>query len=144
MSVTQSIVIPGLWTVSTLPPASSEAQHVAWVSDWPGLGMALVLSNGVSWSLARGYREEDYSGTTDGSGNYTVAYSAAFGATPNVQPVIVNATDSQFFKLTSSNTTGFTVQVRERASLTVLGINLLSFATTAVSGASVRVLVVGN
>lgn len=144
MSVTQSIVIPGVWTVSTLPSAASEAMHVAWVSDWPGLGMTLVASNGSTWSLTRGSRFEDYSGNTDAAGNYIVAYASAYESTPNVQPVITSNSDIQFFKLINSSATGFTVQVRERASLTLLTVNLLSFGTTPSVGASVRVLVVGN
>jgi hypothetical protein len=89
-------------------------------------------------------RVENYSGTTDASGNYTVVYTRSFVTTPTIQPVIANTTETQLFKITSSTTSGFTVQIRTRSSITVLSSDLLSSATTAVVGAQVNVLVVGN
>lgn len=86
-------------------------------------------------------RIETYLGTTDGSGNYTVTYGTAFSSTPDVQPQLQSGTTSQLVRITSTSTTGFTVQVTNRASVTLLGIEVLLAATTAVSGASVGVLV---
>lgn len=86
-------------------------------------------------------RQETYLGTSDGSGNYTVTYSTAYPTTPDVQPQIQNATVTQSVRITSTSTTGFTVQVTNRAVTSVLGIDLISGTATAVSGASVSVLV---
>lgn len=86
-------------------------------------------------------RVETYLGTTDGSGNYTVTYSSSFPITPDVQPQLQAGTTSQIVRITSSTTTGFTVNVTNRASVTLLGIEVLLAATTPVSGSSVGVLV---
>lgn len=87
-------------------------------------------------------RIETYTGTTDGSGNFTVTYSPAFSVTPDVQPQLQAGTASQVVRITSSTSTGFTVQVTNRSSATVLGIELLLASTTPVSGSSLGVLVV--
>lgn len=86
-------------------------------------------------------RQEPFLGTTDGSGNYTVTYGTAYPATPDVQPQLQAGTPSQVVRITASSTTGFTVNVTNRASVTILGIDVLLATTTAVSGASVSVLV---
>lgn len=86
-------------------------------------------------------RIETYTGTTDGSGNYTVTYGTAFSTVPDVQPQLQAGTTSQVVRITSSTTTGFTVNVTNRASVTLLSIEVLLAATTPVSGASVGVLV---
>lgn len=82
-----------------------------------------------------------YLGTTDGSGNYSVTYSPSYIAIPDVQPQLQNGTPTQVVRLTVSTTAGFTVQVTNRASTTLLGIEVLLATTTPVSGASVSVLV---
>lgn len=87
-------------------------------------------------------RIDTYLGTTDGSGNYTITYPEAFSTVPDVQPQLQAGTPSQVVRITSSTTTGFTVQVTNRASVNLLGFELLLAATTPVSGASVGVLVV--
>lgn len=83
-------------------------------------------------------RIETYLGTSDGSGNYTVTYGTAFANTPDVQPQIQagSSSDTRTVRITSSSTTGFTVNVRNRTD--VVGL-LPSYAN--VSGASVGVLV---
>lgn len=86
-------------------------------------------------------RVETYAGSTDGSGNYTVTYSTPFSTVPDVQPQIQSGTPSQVVRITSSTTTGFTVQVTNRASVSLLGIEVLLASTTPVSGSSVGVLV---
>ena len=75
-------------------------------------------------------------GTTNASGNFTFTYPSALAAIPNVQPVIVNGTNTQTFKLTSNTTTGFTVNVVNRVDV----VGLLP-TYVAVSGASVAVLI---
>lgn len=86
-------------------------------------------------------RVETYLGTTDASGNYTVTYGTAFSTIPDVQPQLQAGTASQVARITASSTTGFTVNVTNRASVTLLGIEVLLAATTPVNGASVGVLV---
>lgn len=84
---------------------------------------------------------ETYLGNTDASGNYTVTYSTAYSSIPDVQPQLQAGTASQVVRITSSTTGAFTVNVTNRASVNIAGIEVLLAATTPVSGASVSVLV---
>lgn len=90
-------------------------------------------------------RQITYLGTTSGTapndGIFSVTYSPSFSATPDVQPQLVAGTPSQVVRIISSTTTGFSVQVTNRASTTLLGLELLLAATTNVNNASVSVLV---
>lgn len=81
-------------------------------------------------------RQETYSGTTDGSGNYTVTFGTSYSVAPNIQPSIIGGSDTQFYRITSITTIGFTVNIRNRTD--VLGL-LPSYSN--VSGASVDVLI---
>lgn len=83
-----------------------------------------------------GKRQETYSGTTDGSGNYTVTFGTAYSVAPNIQAQLINGTDTQTSRVTSITTTGFTVLIRNRTD--VVGL-LPSFSN--VSGATVDVLI---
>jgi hypothetical protein len=81
-------------------------------------------------------RKETYSGTTSGSGTYTVTFGVAFLAAPNIQATIVGGTDTQFLKVTSVSTTGFIITTMNRTD--VLG---LLPTYTATNGIAVDVLV---
>jgi hypothetical protein len=105
-------------------------------SDWSSVsGVSQILNKPAL------KRVETYLGSTDGSGNYTVTYSPAFSTTPDVQPQLQAGTASQIVRITASSTTGFTVNVTNRSSVTLLGFDLLLASTTVVSGSSVGVLV---
>jgi hypothetical protein len=88
-----------------------------------------------------------YTGTTDANGNYSVTYSTAYAATPNVQANIVTPGSRYYFsQITSKSTTGFTINVFSFSTVTslpVIGtvVGLLGATTTNVSGATVDVLV---
>lgn len=107
----------------------------------------------VAWANSNGYsatssdvlfpykpmslkRQETYSGTTSGSGTYTVSFGTAYAVAPNIQANIINGTDTQTIRITSVSTTGFTVLVRNRTD--TLGL-LPSYAN--VNGAAVDVVV---
>lgn len=87
-------------------------------------------------------RMETYSGTSDASGNYTITYGTAYSSTPHVNPTLIGNDDHTACRITTSSTTGFTIKVEARSSLSVLGVNLASFAVSNVVGASVGVLVI--
>lgn len=87
-------------------------------------------------------RIERYSGTTDVSGNWTVVYPTAFTTIPQVQLQLSNPTTEYNSRLITTSTTGFTCNVYQRTSLTVLSLSLLSFATTVVPSANIRALVI--
>ena len=81
-------------------------------------------------------RQEAYTGTTDGSGNYTVTFATPFPATPNIQANIIGGTNTQSSKITAVSATGFTVNVVNRTD--VVGL-LPSYSV--VSGVSIHVLI---
>lgn len=87
-------------------------------------------------------RQEPYSGSTNASGVYTVTFSTAYSVAPNIQVSISNQTlTNQFIRVSSVTTTGCTVNVFQRNSVTLLGIDVLLSATSNVSGAAVDILV---
>lgn len=100
------------------------------------------LTNDTSFITASSLkRQETFLGVTNASGNYTVTYTTPYSSVPDVQPQLQAGTPSQVVRITSSTTTGFTVQVTNRASVTLLAVEVLLAATTPVTGASVSVLV---
>lgn len=145
-------------TSSTLPKnLSSYTNDVPYMSIAPvvsvnGITGAVVLSlfsgnyldliNKPSIPTVR--RMETFLGVTDTSGNYSVVYSTAYPATPHISPVLVSATPTQVVRITSSTATGFTVNVTNRASVTLLSIDILLSATTPMVGAPVSVAVLSR
>jgi len=55
-----------------------------------------------------------YTGTTNGSGVYTVTYATAYATKPNVQAIFETTDPRDVVMLTASSTTGFTLQVQRR------------------------------
>lgn len=105
-------------------------------SDWNSIsGLSQILNKPTLKKV------ETFLGTTDGSGNYTIVYGIAYSATPDVQPQIQAGTVTQSIRITATSTTGFTVQVTNRAVVSLLGIDLVAGTATPVSGSSVGVLV---
>lgn len=86
-------------------------------------------------------RSEIYTGTTNANGNFTVTYTSPFSSVPDVQPQLQSGTSSQVVRITNSTVSGFTVNVTNRASVTLLAVEVLLAATTPVVGAPVSVLV---
>lgn len=86
-------------------------------------------------------REEHYSGTTDASGLYTVAYAQSFSTVPVVTASIRAGLSTQQHRISASSTTGFTIHVYQRDSVNILGSDVLLSSTANVSGATVDVLV---
>lgn len=67
--------------------------------------------------VTAGKRMETYSGTTNGSGVYTVTFGTAYSVAPNIQANIIGASDTQNLRITSVSTTGFTVTARNRTDI---------------------------
>lgn len=86
-------------------------------------------------------RIDTYTGTTDANGLLTITYTSAFPALPSIQPEPPTAANQVWVKVTST-TTGCSLRLVQRASATVLTIEVLVAATTNVAGASARVVVV--
>lgn len=100
---------------------------------------AAMLSPYLKSFLLR--KTETFLGSSDASGNYTVAYGASYPSTPDVQPQLQTGIVTQSVRITASSTTGFTVNITNRAVTSLLGIDLISGTATVVNGASVSVLV---
>lgn len=87
-------------------------------------------------------REEVYAGTTNGAGTFSVVYSPAFESVPHVDPQIIPQSNAnRSCRVTASTESGFTVIVEERATLSVLGLNVVAAEPTPVSGSPISVLV---
>jgi hypothetical protein len=83
-----------------------------------------------------------FSGTTNASGAYTITFGTTYSVPPNVQASIPNQTaTNQFIKVSSVSTTGCTINVYQRNTVTLLSVEVLLAATANVSGAPVDVLV---
>lgn len=88
-------------------------------------------------------RIETYSGTTNASGQITVTYPSAFPTVPVVQPP-APAAANQVWTTVSSSTTGFTMQLNQRNTVTLLSVEVLLGATVPVSGTAATFLVVAQ
>jgi len=86
-------------------------------------------------------KTETFSGTTDASGNYTVTFATAYPTAPDIQSQLTTGVVTQTDRVTAISTTGFTVNVTNRAVTTLLGVDLISGTATAVNGATVTVLI---
>lgn len=90
---------------------------------------------------------ESYSGTTNSSGVYTITFNNAFSVAPNVQACIANQTNELYFiRISSITTTGCTINVYSRSSVTSLPVigavtALLGADTSPVSGVNINVIV---
>lgn len=62
-------------------------------------------------------RQETYSGNTNSSGVYTITYTTAYSATPNVQFQVNGGTNKTTILLTSSTATGCSFLVQARADI---------------------------
>lgn len=102
-------------------------------------GSYLDLTNKPTIPTVR--RLETFNGTTDASGNFTVTYSTPYPAVPDVQPQLTAGTASQVVRITSNTVNGFTVNVTNRASVTLLAIEVLLAAPFTGVVAAVSVLV---
>lgn len=105
----------------------------------PNVGTAASyggLTTDAQGRVTAAKRQETYSGTTNGSGVYTVTFGTAYSVAPNIQANIINPTDTQSLRITAVSTTGFTVLARNRTD--TLGL-LPSYANLA--SATVDVLV---
>lgn len=83
------------------------------------------------------------SGTTDASGNVSFTLSPAFSVTPHISAMLVTTNSRQYTRITAASATGCTVNCfqQNQTLLSLLGIDILTAGVTAISGATVRIMV---
>lgn len=89
-------------------------------------------------------RIETFTGVTNASGDYTVTYSPTYSGSvsPNVSPQMFPSNNvNMIIRITAATVTGFTVRVEQKSALNVLGIDVVTFNSTPVVGANVKVTV---
>jgi len=152
--IKQNIAVPAVGTVTSIAVASTDITVTGSPITSSGT-IALALSNtGVTAGVyglvtvnakglvTAGKRQELYSGTTNAAGTYTVVFGTPYSVAPNIQANIVNQSNvNQSIRITNISTTGFTVNVYQRNSVNLLGIEVLLAATVNVTGAAVDVIV---
>lgn len=90
-------------------------------------------------------RMELFSCTTDGAGQCSVVYFPSFNSTPMVTPTLqAPGTINYIARVSASSISGFTIIVEQHTSLSVLSLNVLSFAATPVAGQNVKIMVAGK
>jgi hypothetical protein len=99
--------------------------------DWSATSGQLAILNKPSIK-----KQETFSGTTNGSGTFTVTFANSYAVAPNIQANIINGTNTNLIKIGTPTTTGVTVTVVNRTD--VVGL-LPSYSN--VSGAAVDILV---
>lgn len=104
-------------------------------ADWnAGSGLAEILNKPGHLSK----RVEVYSGSTNGSGNYTVTFGTAYPSPPYVVPTIPNQSSvNQYVRVTAVSTTGFTVHAYGFQSL----LGALQLGSSNLTSLAVEVLV---
>ncbi len=106
ITLTGDITGSGTTSIATTLPASGVTAG--------NYGIVTVNSKGI---VTGGKRQEPYTGTTAGSGTYTVTYATAYSATPNIQFNINGGTVTNTARLTASSTTGFTITANNRVEI---------------------------
>lgn len=96
-----------------------------------------------SYLTSQGFRKvETFLGTTNASGDLVITFANTYSTAPDVQAQIFpSTTANQFVRITAISTTGCTIRVEQRSAVTLLAVEVLLAAVTAVNGASVSVQV---
>lgn len=108
-----------------------------------GTSAQYVRGDGALATLPVAKRLEQYNGTTDANGLYTVTYSTPYAAVPSVQPEPPPSSDMIWVKV-SSDVNGFSLRLVQRGVVTLLSVQVLLGAVTNVSGSAARVQVIGQ
>lgn len=108
-----------------------------------GTAAQYIRGDGTLATFPAAKRIEAYTGTTNASGQITVTYSTPYPTVPVVQPP-APALANQVWTTISSTTTGFTLQLNQRNTVTLLSAEVLLGATVPVVGTTAKVLVVAE
>lgn len=121
---------------------SPSAGNILWV-DGTKLKASPMASVTIPVSQITGLkRQETYSGNTNSSGVLTVTFTTAYSSVPDIQAQVIPQTNpSQFIRVTAASTTGCTINVYQRNSVNLLGVDVLLSSTVNVNNAPVSILV---
>lgn len=107
----------------------------------PGMTRGAVAKMLAAMPTTR--RIETHTGTTNAAGRIVVTYAEAYPAVPVVQPP-APALANQVWTTVASTTTGFTLQLNQRNTVTLLSTEVLLGATVPIAGVAATVLVVAQ
>ncbi len=104
-----------------------------------------MVSNGTIWQATlSGKRVELFSGLTNGSGLFSGTFTPAFSAAPNLSLERTPTADPAVtLRQTVLTTGGFTIIAERRATLSVLGLDVLAASLVPAASQPVSVLAVG-
>lgn len=86
-------------------------------------------------------KAETFTGSTNASGNFVVTFANTYAAAPNLAVSVVSTDVREKWRLIAHSTTGCTIRVEQvnASFLSLLGLDVLTTGTTAVSGRAVQV-----
>ena len=136
-SGTTSQYLRGDGSVATFPAIPAAQVQ----SDWnANTGLGVILNKPT---IPNQKRIETYAGTTSATGQIVVVYTTPFTSIPSVQPPPPSAAN-QVWTLVASTVNGFTLQLNQRNTVTLLSVEVLLGATVPVVGVTAQVLVVSQ
>lgn len=143
LSITKSQIsdFPSLATVAISGSYNdlSNKPTIPTISGVTGTFGIVTFSNGLASS---GKRIETYSGTSNGSGVYTVTFGTSYSVAPNIQVSITNqSATNQYTRVSSVSTTGFTINAYSYVTNSLLGIISLTSTVSNLSGSTIDVLI---
>lgn len=132
------------WSTITATPTTLAGYSITDALPRPtGSTAQYVRGDGSLATLPVARRIEVYSGTTNAAGQIVVTYGSAYPAAPVVQPPAPTLAN-QIWTTVSSTATGFTLQLNQRNTVTLLSTEVLLGATVPVAGVTATVLVVAQ
>lgn len=162
----QPMVMPGQYTVATLPTATNNKGILAWVTDDPTLGFCPYYSNGSGWASMQGATgaqgpqgAQGPSGVTglqttklvtNGSGQVTWTFSPAYISAPTISWAVENSGSAVVMGITAISNTSVTVGLKRAqtlpASLTLITqlISFDIFAGASISGVTIHLMAQGT
>lgn len=85
---------------------------------------------------------DQYEGITDVNGNFSISYPIVLSAIPNVYPSMIGELPNQKVTVVTSTVSGFTVNIKQRNTASLLGIEVLIASYANVPNMAIKVLII--